>query len=349
MSFPLAWTACNTSGKKDMASSPAADSVKVFYLKKEYMIKPISLPGELIPYERAELFARMPGYVKTMMVDIGDRARKDQVLAVLEAPEVVANYAKSQAELEASLAKYNASRDQYTRIKNAAQVKGIVSDIDLENARDQMQSDSAVYESARSAVRSFEQLKNYLVIRAPFDGIITGRTVDPGDLAGPGSKPLLVIEDSKTLRLRIAVPEIYSALKPDSDKINFQVNALPGKNFKAQFSRRSGTVDDKTRTEIWEFLYINTDGLLKSGMFADTNLRLKGETGFTVPYSALVTNQERNFVIRVNQSKAEWVEVTNGIRFNDKIEILGPLAEGDQLIMNANDEIRKGQVVIVSP
>lgn len=347
LSISLFILACN-SGKKEPASVPVADSVDVFTLKKETVSKDLSLPARLLPWERAEVFAKVEGYVREVKVDIGDRVRRNDVLVIIDAPEVTANYAKSASDLQAAQSKYRTSLDLYKRTMTASQEKGTVSDSELERIKNQMLSDSASYEAARSGTDAYSQLKNYLVIRAAFDGVITQRNVHPGTLVGKEQTPMIVLENNSRLRLHVAVPETYTSALPESTSISFMVDAQPSKKFAAELVRKSNQIDETTRTELWEFEAPNIGKELKSGMYGNVSFSLKrsGPT-FVVPFSAVVTTLEKRFVIRVRDGKTEWVDVRNGINTNDKVEIFGDLQEGDVLLLKANDEIKAGQAVNV--
>lgn len=333
--------------KNQVPTTTSVDSVQVFVLKKESVSKTLSLPAELHPWERAELFAKVEGYVRELKVDIGSRVKKNDVLIIIDAPEVTANYARSSADLQAAQSRYNSSLDTYKRMLNAAKEKGAVSDSELERLRNQMLTDSATHEAAKSGTNAYAQLKNYLVIRAAFDGVITQRNVDAGTLVGKGSTPLLVLENLSKLRVRVAVPEIYTSAIPESTSINFTVDAQPSKKYSATLARKSNQIDSKTRTELWEFEVPNANKELKSGMYGNASFSLMREDpSFVVPYSAVVTNLEKRFVIRMRNGKTEWVDVRNGINANDKIEIFGDLQEGDLLLTKASDEIMPGRSIL---
>ena len=339
-------------GCADKKSQPSAttsvDSVQVFILKKEPVTKTLSLHVELHPWERAELFAKVEGYVRELKVDIGSRVKKNDVLIIIDAPEVTANYAKATADLQSAQSRYNTSLDTYRRMMSAAKEKGAVSDSELERVRNQLLTDSAAHEASKSAANAYAQLKNYLTIRAAFDGIITQRNVDAGTLVGKNQIPLLVLENLSKLRVRVAIPEIYTSAIPVSASVNFTVDAQPSKKYSATLARKSNQIDIKTRTELWEFEVSNSNQELKSGMYGNASFNLQRvEPSVVVPYSAVVTNLERSFVIRVHEGKAEWVDVRNGISMKDKVEIFGDLQEGDQLVSKANDELKAGQEVIM--
>jgi membrane fusion protein, multidrug efflux system len=342
----IALTGCgeNTIKAEVTTQKTGADSAMVFILKKDTVNKQITFPSELIPLERAEVFAKVTGYVSALKVDIGDKVNKGQVLALLEAPEMVANYAQANADVQSARSKYLGSLDAYRRIANAAKVDGTIAAGELERAKSQMMADSASVNAARSKTIAYAQLKDYLTIRAPFSGIITQRNVDPGTLVSTGNaKPMLVVENTSTLRLRVPVPEAYTAAATQTPVINFTVDAQPDITYQAKLSRKAGALNMSNRTETWEFLYPNNNYQLKSGMYANAVLKLgRKAPSFLVQSSAMATNLEKRFVIRLKDGKTEWVDVRAGISMSDKVEIFGNLVEGDTLLMRATDEIKPG-------
>ncbi|MBN8790380.1 MAG: efflux RND transporter periplasmic adaptor subunit [Terrimonas sp.] len=344
----IATTSCQQgSGNAETIKKASADSVAVFILQKDTVNKQITFPAELLPLERAEILAKVSGYVSALKVDIGDEVVKGQLLAVLEAPEMVANYAQANADVQTARSKYLGSLDAYRRILNAAKVEGTVAAGELEKAKSQMLADSAALDATRLKTTAYALLKDYLAIRAPFSGIITQRNIDPGTLVGTGNaKPILVVENISTLRLRVPVPEAYTATNSGTSVVDFTVDAQPDVTYQAKLSRKSGAINLSNRTETWEYLYQNNSGQLKSGMFANALLKLGRKTPtFLVPPAAVATNLEKRFVIRLKDGKAEWVDVRAGINTGDKIELFGNLSEGDTLLVRATDEIKEGAAV----
>ena len=207
---------CKNNATKGQAQTAKTDSAAAFILQKKSFNKKISFPGELLPLERAEIFAKIPGYVNSIKVDIGDAVNKGQVIAILDAPEMIANYSQINSDVQTAKSKYIESLDAYKRIANAARVDGTVAAGELERIKNQMMADSAGLEAAKSKLIAYAQLKDYLIIRAPFSGIVTQRNFDPGTLIGTGNaKPLLVIENNDVLRLRLPVPETYTFANPE--------------------------------------------------------------------------------------------------------------------------------------
>jgi RND family efflux transporter MFP subunit len=329
------------------SSSMVEDTVPVLVLRQDTLKKIIELPAELMPYESAELFAKVQGFVKDMKVDLGDHVKKGQILAVIEAPEVNSRLAESEATMQSAKAKWASSKDNYERLYRASQAKtpGIVAPVDLERSRNQMLADSAVYEAAGKQSQSYRAVSGYLYITAPFEGVITSRKADPGSLVGTNVQ-LLTVQNNRTLRLRAAIPEIYVATVSTTQDIDFRVDAYPTQRFKGVLTRKSETIDPTTRTELWEFKVDNSEHLLKAGAFAYIKLNMeRAAPSFVVPFTTVVTTQERKFVIRVKNGIAEWVDVRQGMTVDAGVEIFGNILPGDTLVKKATDERKPGSTV----
>lgn len=332
----------------DKTGEEQTEDIKdAFILTKQEVSKTMELPAELLPYEKAELYAKVDGYVEKVLTDIGDQVKQGDVLVVLEAPEMAARYAQANAEFQEAEAKLNASTDKYNRIRKASQQKGVIADAEVINSRNQMLADSAVLASTQSAARVYKQLESYLLIQAPFNGIVTNRFVDPGDLVGAsGQKKLLTVERPDKFRIRIYIPESFVNSIPAKDLLSFRTDALPGKSFKATLTRKSGSIDRDTRTELWEYEYSNEDGILKPGMYTVADLELRRpDASFLVSYPAVVTTLEKKFVIRVRSEKVEWIDVREGIDTGNGIEIFGNLNEGDTLLTRGSEELKEGTIL----
>lgn len=338
-------------GCRDNTPSPAVaapvnapDTVPVLVLHDTNVTKSIEFPAELLPYEQAELFARVQGYVKDLKVDMGDQVRRGQTLAIIEAPELQTKYAEFQSALQAAKAKYMSTADVYQRLSKAAQAKtpGIVAPVDLERSRNQYLADSASYEAARQLAQSYKEVAGYLVLQAPFDGVITARHTDRGALVG-NNQAILTIQHNSQLRLRVAIPELYVAAGVVSKTATFRVDAYPDQLFQATLTRKSESIQPETRTELWEYVYDNHKRDLKAGSFAYVKLGLqRAGNSFILPPTAIVTNQERKFVIRVKEGKAAWVDVRQGMSTDKGIEVFGDLHNNDTLVVRATDERKPG-------
>lgn len=341
IAFSFLLISCSNGNKEEKKSE---DTKNAFKLQKKEVTKTINLPAELIAYERAEINARTNGYVQKVMVDIGSVVKKGQVLALLEAPELVSQSAQAEAKYFEAIAKYSISLDRFHRISKAAGEQGVVSESELFSAKSQMIADSAAMLSGQSTARAYKQLQAYLTILSPFNGIVTNRLVDIGDLVGnSGKSTLMVVERPDILRLRVHVPESFVNNLPKGDSLAFTVDAFHDRVFIAKLARKSGSIDPDTHTELWEYEYPNNENILKPGMYANTQLKLNSrETSFVVPVSAIVTSLEKKFVVRIVNGQAEWIDVRDGIALDKEIEIFGNLQLGDVLLTRGTEEIKPG-------
>jgi membrane fusion protein (multidrug efflux system) len=342
------FSACGLSGGEPAKAAsdgpPPPDTVQVFVLKTDTLKKAVELSGELVPHLQTDLFAKVQGYIRSMKVDIGDRVRKGQVLAVIEAPEVNTQFAQSEAALQAAKSRWMASTDKYERLYRASQSPspGIVAPVDLISGHNQMQADSASYEAFRQQSKVYKEVSGYLYITAPFDGVIIARKADPGALVN-ASAMLLTIQDNNTLRLRVAVPEIYVAAAGGNRSLSFTVDAYPEQRFSSVLTRKTETIDPATRTELWEFEVGNNKHLLKAGTFINARLNLgRSAPSFVLPASAIATTLERKFVIRVTEGKAAYIDIRQGLNTDGGVEVFGDLKPGDTLLVKSTDERKPG-------
>lgn len=335
---------CNQAADHQPAPEQAKqDTVAVFLATKQQVSKSMDFPAEILPYEQADLSAKVQAYVQTIKVDLGDKVQRGQLLATLRAPEVNTQVAQSQSSVSAARAKYNASKDNYDRLLEAskAATPGIVAPVDLEKSKNQMLADLATLQATQKMAQSSQDISSYLVIRAPFSGVVTSRAIDPGDLVG-AEKKLVTVQNNQILRIRVAIPENLIAAQNPGDSVHFKTDAYPDQLFTAHLTRKNGAIDPVTRTEIWEYDFDNRKGILKAGMFANVHVDLaRPHTSLVVPQTAIVTNQEKKFVIRVKNNTAEWVDVRQGMSLDKGVEIFAPLQEGDTLAFRASDEIKQ--------
>ncbi len=325
------------------------DTVKVFSLKADKVEKTITLPGELLPFEKVQIHAKVAGYIRQIKVDIGSFVKKGQILATIDAPEVKAKLAEAGGKYQVTKAKLKASGDIYKRLFIASKTQGVVAENELEKARNQVFADSAEVQAVGFSVNALKDVENYLVIYAPFDGVVTKRNADAGAYVGtPNEKPMLEIENNRVLRLRVAVPEAIASSNLKDNIIQFATKGVPNQKFEANLMRKSGSIDASTRSEIWEFEVKNPNRILKAGMYADVKLAIsRSQNSFLVPFSAIVTTLEKKFVIKVSNGITQWIDVQQGLNLPEKAEIFGGITEGDTLILKGNEELKSDTKVIV--
>jgi RND family efflux transporter MFP subunit len=347
-----ALTACNQNQQNIISQKEEAkpDSVKCFIVKKDSVQKTISLPGDLFPNENIQIRAKVQGYIKEFKVDIGSRVKKGQVLALIDAPEINTHVEELNEKVKAAKARYLSSKDYYDRIYKASQTDGVVAGNELEHTKNQMLADSSEYNAAVFAASSYKQIGNYLAIVAPVSGIITKRNIDVGSFVGNANeKPLFELDDNSTLRLRVSIPEIYTGAILLNDTGDLTTRSFPDKKFKARLVRKSGSIDNETRSEVWEFEVPNSDHQLLPGSYSDVKLHfVRPQKSFVVPTSTVVTTLERKFVIKVSGDTTKWMDVRVGFNMGDKQEIFGDLNEGDTLVLKSNEELKEGKKVIAA-
>lgn len=308
----------------------------------------VRLPGQLNPYNEVNLFPKVNGFVKEIFVDRGSIVKKGQLLLTLEAPEM-------ESQLQAANSRYLqaqenalASKEKYQRLKQAAMEPGSVSPLELDNAVSRMKADNAVAASEQSNMASVKTMQGYLRIYAPFDGMIIQRNVSPGALVAPGKatdQPMLILQDTKKLRLEVSVPEDYVDKVDLNQAVNFTFNAMPGDSHTAKISRSANALGSM-RSEAIEIDVINPEGKFKPGMYAEVKIPMRsGAKSLLVPNTAIVRSTEREYVVAVRDGKARLIDIKEGMAGRDSTEIFGALSNKDHIVTKASDDIQEGVVI----
>jgi membrane fusion protein (multidrug efflux system) len=359
-------------GKDDASSAKAApvDSgpkVQVTKVVSQKLAMTVHLPGEIEPYEVVAVFPRVTGFVKSITVDRGSHVKAGELIARLEAPELIAQRSEvqskvqaAQAQLAAAEAKVASDEGTYEHLKAAASTPGVVAGNDLFVAQKALEADRAQLKAqqgnvsaAQQALQAISETEAYLQVKAPFDGVVTERNVHPGALVGPAgvpgiAGPMLRIETLSRLRVVVPVPETYAAGVPEGTEVAFTVPAFPGRTFNGRIARIAHSVDQKTRTMPVELEAANKRGELSPGTFSDVlwPIRRSYPTLF-VPNSSVANTLERVFVVRIRAGKSEWVDVKTGATAEKMTEVFGDLHEGDIVAVRGTDELRPGTPVLV--
>ncbi len=344
---------CQTEGDSRKGEKEIQDNespaTEVFSIKKGRLRSSLQIPGELIAWQQVDLYAKVSSFVKKLYVDVGSEVREGELLVTMEAPELGSQLAGAQSNIKSREAIYLASKANYDRLSETSKTPGTISPNDLEQAAARKNSDLAQLQSAEAAYKEISETQNYLQIRAPFDGVITARNVNPGAYVGPSGKgselPLFNLQEQKKLRLVLSVPEAYSSYLSQRNEVSFTVRSLAGQTFRATIKRLSGSIDERLRSQRVEMDVFNNDKKLLPGMVAEVNLPLPaGDSTFIVPKSAVVNSTEGVFVIRVVDNQCQRLEVKTGMDANGFIEVYGNLKEGDILLIAGSDEIKNGTV-----
>jgi membrane fusion protein, multidrug efflux system len=343
-------------------TAAAPQQVVVVGIQSEQLNTTLSLAAQITSYEVVDIYPKVTGFLDSINVDRGSRVHAGQSIIRLSAPELGAQRAQAEASLQGaeaqlSSAKAKLASDQgtYQHLAAAAETPGVVAGNDLQVAGQTAAADKAQVEAAsknvlaaQNVLRSVAQLESYLEIRAPFDGIVTLRNLHPGALVGPASgqagvQPIIQIENIGRLRVVVPVPEAYVAGVREGQRATFSVPAYPGRTFEAPIARISHEINKDTRTMQVELDFHNGDAQVTPGTFANVEWPIQRayQTLF-VPVTAITTDLQRTFVIRVRQEKTEWVDVKSGVTVNGKTEVFGDLKSGEMVVVNATDSIRSG-------
>jgi len=333
---------CSGAGKSPTQAIESHDGppvVEVAPVVEQRLDTTVRLQGELSPYESVALHSRVQGYVAEVLVDRGSVVRKGQSLLRISAPDMVAERAEAESQALAESSTLES-------LKGASTTPGAVAKHDLEIA-------AAKVAASRSRVEALRALESYLVLSAPFDGIVTERNVHPGAFVGPpasGAVPLLRVEQVSRLRLTVAVPEANVGAVTPGAKAEFIVSAWPGERFSGTIARVSHLIDSKTRTMPVELDIVNADSRLAAGMFADVMWPVRRSTAsLWVPATAFVQTAERSYVDRVRGGAVEIVPLRRGVAVGNLLEVVGPLERGDLVLVRGSEELRDGTRVVAKP
>jgi RND family efflux transporter MFP subunit len=360
-----------TSDKNGATPAPSAPNapttVSTVVIVSKKLQTMIALPAQLAPYEQVDIYPKVTGFVEIVTVDRGSHVHRGQLLVKLTAPELVSQRSQAEAavraaqsQLATAQAKLASDNGTYLHMVEAAKTPGVLAENDVLVAgqtvsADKGQVDAATQnaEATKEALRSFSQTESYLTITAPFDGVVTTRNLHPGALIGPasgagGAQPILQIVDDRRLRLVVPIPEAQVGDMKTGQLVSFTVPAYPGQTFKAPIQRISREVDEKSRTMPVELDVKNPDGRLVPGSFTTVSWPLEREyPTLFVPSTAVTSDQQHTFVIRVRNGNAEWVTVQTGQSVSGEIEVFGDLSAGDQVVKTASDAIHSGDPVRV--
>jgi len=338
--------------EEEKASKEPAKEVVTegFVLKKGTLSSSLQVPGELIAFQQVDLYAKVSSFVKKLHADVGTEVRQGQLLATMEAPELSAQYASSTSRLKSQEAIYLASKASYNRLLETSKTPGTVSQNDLDMALAKQNSDLAQLEAAQSVSKEVSDTRNYLEIRAPFNGVISARNVSAGAFVGPSGKgsefPLFTLVEQRKLRLVVSVPEAYNSYLTPQSEVNFKVKALPNVNFPAKVSRMAGALDTRLRSQRVEMDVINNDKKLLPGMIAEVSILLsRGAGSFIVPKSAVLNSAEGTYLIKVENNRTVWIPIKAGASADNKTEIFGDVKEGDVFLKTVTEEVRNDSEV----
>lgn len=336
-----------------VTSRMAVPSVSVVLPKQTAPAQEVVLPGNIQPYISSPIYARTDGYLKKWYFDIGAHVKAGDLLATIQTPEVdeqLAQARSTQATAQANLELAQVTKDRYESLLK----KHAVAQQDADNAASTYTANKAIVDADTANVRHYEALVSFEKVYAPFDGVITARNTDIGDLINSGSSTaprtdLFDISQTRTLRVYVNVPEEYSqAVKPGKTAADITLAEFPGKRFPGKLVRTSDAINATTRTLLAEVDLDNPGGTLFSGSYAEVHLQTPAQNStFLLPVSALIFRGDKLQVGVVKNGHVVVTDITPGHDLGDQIEIVAGLSPNDQVIVNPSDSLVSGQTVNV--
>ena len=326
-------------------------TVAVVKVNREDLYKEITIPAEFRPYNEVELHAKVSGYVRQINVDIGDRVRPGELLAVLEIPELQDELDHARAAQQRAAADYKDAHLAYTRlIEVNKQHRNLIAQQDLDTAEAKDATAAGALAGARSEVQKYRTLVSYTRITAPFGGVVTKRYADPGALiqAGTSSQqalPLVRVSDNNLLRLDFPVSVDYVSGIHLGAEAAVTVGSLENRTFEGKIARFSGKVDDSTRTMIVEMEVPNPTLELVPGMYAKVQIKVdQREHVLAIPVEAVASGGQSVLVVN-NANKVEERPVKFGIETASMYEVVSGLNEGDLVMLGNAAQVTPGQKV----
>ncbi len=311
----------------------------------------ISLPGTIQAFADAPIYARTNGYVRKWYADIGTRVKAGQLLAELDAPEVQQQLQQARADLGNAEANARLAQTTAERYRDLIKTDS-VSRQDVDNANGALEARQAAVESARANVKRLEQLAAFTRIEAPFAGVVTARNIDIGALvdAGNNAKELFHVADTRTLRVFVNVPEVYSRVAKPGLEADLTLREFADRRFTGRLVRTANAIDIASRTLLAEIDVDNARGELLAGSYCDVHLKLgdRAESVMKLPVNTLIFRANGLEVATVKSNRVVLQPVTVGRDFGDAVEVLSGVGAGDRVIVNPPDSIAANQIVRVA-
>jgi RND family efflux transporter MFP subunit len=334
---------------KQRTEEAAIPTVAVVFPLEGAPTQEIVLPGSTQAFSDAPIYARTSGYLKRWYFDIGAHVQKGQLLAEIETPEVDQQLQQAQAELDTAQANLNIAKITASRWQDLVST-GSVSQQETDQAVSNLSAVRAAAESSAANVRRLEQLQSFEKVYAPFDGIITARNTDIGALidAGANTQPreLFHITAIRTLRLYVALPEVYSRAARPGAQPALTLDEFPGQTFHGTLVRNANSIDIASRTLLVEVDVDNPTGQLLPGAYVFVHLKLPDEThSVTIPSNTLIFRKEGLQVGLVRNGKAELVPVKISRDYGNSVEIVSGLQPTDPVIVDPSDSLVAGMSV----
>lgn len=311
----------------------------------------VELPGTAQPFQRAQIFARVSGYLHGWQADIGTRVQAGQTLAVIDAPDLDQQLVQARGDLE--MAKANASLADLTAKRwTALEKSGAVSQQVIDEKSGDSAAKRAAVHAAEGRLRGIEALAAYKRIASPFAGTVTARKTDIGALINSGSsgQELFEVSDLSRLRIYVQVPQTLASGLKVGDQADFSLPETPGKSYHATIAAVSHALDAASRTMLIQLQAPNADGAIGAGAYCQVRFHRPAQLGtLRIPATALITTNAGSKVAVVGAGNAVTLKsVGLGHDYGTSVDVTSGLAPSDQVIDNPPETLRNGDHVQIS-
>jgi RND family efflux transporter MFP subunit len=341
-----------TAALKTETHDLAVPTVSVIHPKRGAPQQEVVLPGNIQAFTDSPIYARTNGYLKAWYTDIGAHVKKGQLLAEIDTPEVDQQLQQARADLNTAQANLNLARITTERYEGL-QGTDAVAKQDVDNAAGDYQAKKAMLQSAQHNVQRLEELLSFRKIYAPFDGIITARNTDVGDLIDSGSsipaKEIFHVAAIQRLRVYVNVPQIYSRAAKPGLTADLTLAEFPSRRFQGTLVRTANTIDAASRTLLVEVDVTNPGGELLPGAYTEVHLKIPaGAPTFILPVNTLVFQSQGLQVAEVDSNnRVVLAPVTPGRDFGSEMEVVAGLTGEENIIINPPDSLVSGEMVRV--
>lgn len=332
----------------------AVPTVAVIQAKRGSPQQEIVLPGNMQPFIESPIYARTNGYLKKWTHDIGAHVKTGELLAEIETPEVDAQLEQARSDLNTAIANMKLAQvtaERYESLRNTDSV----SKQDVDTAASDYVARKAMVASAESSVKRYEQLQSFEKVYAPFDGVITARHTDVGNLinsgnAGPAQE-LFRIASIQKLRVFVNVPQQYSRDARIGLIADLTLPQFPERRFKGILVRTANSIDLASRRLLVEVDVENSRGELLPGAYTEVHLKIPSNVPtFILPVTALIFQAQGMQVAEVDGNhRAQLKPITIGRDFGAEVEIVAGLSGAEQIINNPPDSLVSGEEVRITP
>lgn len=330
----------------------AVPMVNVIHPKEGAPLEELVLPGNTQAFSDTPIFARTSGYLKRWYFDIGAHVKRGDLLAEIETPEIDKQLQQTRAELATAQANHHLAETTAARWQSLLQTDSVSVQETDEKLAD-LSARKATVDSNASNVRRLEDLQSFQKVYAPFDGVLTARNTDVGALIDAGAnsagKELFHLAAIDTLRVFVAIPEVYSRAARPGAFASLTLDEFPGRSFQGTLARTSNSIDQASHTLLTEVDVPNPDGKLLPGAYVSVHFKLPGTIrSVVVPSNTLLFRSEGLRVALVRDEHVQLAPIKIGRDYGSTVEVISGLQASDAVVLDPADSLVSGAPVRIA-